>query len=199
MIAGLILAAGEGSRFGDAKQLAELRGRPLIEHAIEAIAAVPAIDRIVVVLGAQAERIRAEARLEGTEIVVAEDWSEGISASIRAGVAALADADAIVITLADQPLITPQVIAAVIDRGEAEIPAVRATYEGRPGHPVLIKRELYADLGELEGDIGARELLELVDARTREVGHLARPDDVDTPEDLLSIERVVAADTEVRP
>ena len=187
MIAGVVLAGGGSMRFGSPKQLAELSGRPLIEHALAAIRAVPAIERIVVVLGAESERIRATIDLEGCEVVVAADWSEGISASLRAGVAALPDADAVIVTLADQPLITPQVIAAVLDRAEAPPPAARATFGGAPGHPVLIKRELFAEVMELSGDSGARDLLELRGVATVECGHLASAHDVDTPRDLQRI------------
>jgi molybdenum cofactor cytidylyltransferase len=187
VIGAVVLAAGGGSRFGGAKQLAELRGRPLIEHALLAIWAVPAIERVVVVLGAQADRVRAGADLEGAEVVVAEDWREGISASLRAGVAALAEAEAVVVMLADQPLITPQVIAAVLDSADSPAPATRATYGGAPGHPVLIKRELFARVAELEGDAGARDLLEAVGVRRVECGHLASAHDVDTRADLEAI------------
>ncbi|MGH2985790.1 MAG: nucleotidyltransferase family protein [Solirubrobacterales bacterium] len=187
MIGGVVLAAGEGRRFGGPKQLAELGGRPLVEHALAAMFAVPAIERIVVVLGAQAGRIRDHADLGGVEVVVAGDWSEGISASLRAGVAVLAEAEAVVVLLADQPLITPQVIAAVLDRGDSRAPAARATFGGAPGHPVVIKRELFGDVARLEGDAGARDLLELAGVATVECGHLASAHDVDTREDLQAI------------
>lgn len=187
MIGGIVLAAGEGRRFGGPKQLAELRGRPLVEYALAAMFAVPAIERIVVVLGAGAGRIRDQADLEGADVVVAEDWSEGISASLRVGVAALADAEAVVVLLADQPLITPQVIAAVVDRSDSRAPAARATFGGTPGHPVVIKRALFSDVARLEGDSGARDLLELAGMVTVECGHLASAHDVDTREDLEAI------------
>ncbi len=189
MIGGVILAAGCGSRFGSPKQLAELDDRPLIDHAITAMFGVPAIERIVVVLGAEAERVRAGADLDELEVVVAADWEEGVAASLRAGFGALAEADAIVVTLADQPLITPQVISAIVDQMDREAPAARATFDGAPGHPVLIKRELFAEIAELRGDAGARDLLELHDAFTLECSHLCRADDVDTPEDLEAIRR----------
>jgi molybdenum cofactor cytidylyltransferase len=187
VIGGLVLAAGSGSRFGGPKQVAELRGRPLIELAIETMSAVPAIERIVVALGAEADLVRARADLTGTEVVVTPGWEEGIAASLRAGVAALAETEAVVVTLADQPLITPQVVAAVLDRSESRAPAARATYDGRPGHPVVIKRELYADVLALEGDAGARDLLELAGVATIECGHLASDHDVDTRADLERI------------
>jgi molybdenum cofactor cytidylyltransferase len=187
VIGGLILAAGSGSRFGGPKQIAELRGRPLIEYSIDAMAAVPAIERIVIVLGCEAELVRARADLSGTEVVVATDWEEGIAGSLRAGIAALAEAEAVVITLADQPLITPQVIAAVLDRMDSAVPAIRATYGGNPGHPVVVKRELFDNLLALEGDAGARDLLDAADVKTVECGRLASAHDVDTPADLEAI------------
>ncbi len=193
MIAGVVLAAGEGSRFGGPKQLAELRGTALVDHAVETMLCVPAIERVVVVLGAEAELVREGARLEGADVVVAADWREGMAASLRAGVAACAEAEAVLITLADQPLITPQVIAAVLDLAGARLPAARATYGGAPGHPVLIKRELFAAVAELHGERGARDLLERAGARTLECGHLASAHDVDTRDDLEAIGGTLAS------
>jgi molybdenum cofactor cytidylyltransferase len=187
VIGGVVLAAGEGRRFGGVKQLAELDGRPLLEHAVEAMLAVPTIERVVVVLGAAAGDVRSRVELGEAETVTCEGWAEGISASLRRGVAELADAEAIAIALGDQPLVTPQVIAAVCDHLDAREPAARATYDGRPGHPVLIKRELYGELAELRGDAGARDLLAAAGVRGIECGHLCRPDDVDTRDDLSAI------------
>jgi molybdenum cofactor cytidylyltransferase len=187
VIGGVVLAAGSGSRFGGLKQVADFRGHPLIEYSLEAMAAVPAIDRIVVVLGAGAEEIRAKARLDGAEVVVADRWREGIAASLRAGIDALRDADAALVTLADQPLITPGVIATVADLGDSRLPAARATYGGHVGHPVLIKRELFDAVAGLTGDRGARDLLEGAGVAKVECGHLASAADVDTPADLEAI------------
>ena len=198
MIGGLILAAGSGSRFGGAKQLAELEGKPLLDHAVEAMSAVPAIERIVVVLGAGADAVRARANLDGVDVVVADDWADGVSASLRAGIATLRDADAVVVTLADQPLITPQVISAVVDLGDSRLPAARATYGGNLGHPVLIKRELFDRIEGLAGDAGARDLLELAGVAKVECGHLADPHDVDTPDDLAEIAALKTSEQEVK-
>jgi CTP:molybdopterin cytidylyltransferase MocA len=187
VIGGIVLAAGSGSRFGGPKQLADLRGKPLIEHALAAMRAVPAVDPVVVVLGAEADRIRAQADLGGAEIVIAHDWDEGIAASLRVGVAAHRDADAVLVLLADQPLITSEVIAAIASRAAGPEPAARAVFEGAPGHPVLIKRELFTAVAELHGDTGARDLLDRCGAARVECGRLCRPDDVDTPEDLASL------------
>lgn len=198
MIAGLILAAGEGRRFGGPKQLAELEGRPLIEHAVETMRAVSALERIVVVLGAHAEAVRGGADLAGTDTVVAANWADGISASLRAGVAAVSDADAALITLGDQPLITPRVVSGVLGLAACGAPAARATYGGRPGHPVLIRRELFGEVEQLRGDSGARGLLERAGVREIECGRMASADDVDTPADLGAIEARITTEVEVR-
>ena len=157
-----------------------------------ALRAVPAIERIVVVLGSEADRIRAEANLEGTEVVVAADWDEGIAASLRAGVAAMGDADAIVITLGDQPLITPEAVTAVLAR-LADAPAARATFAEAPGHPVAIRREMFGELAKLRGDTGARELLEASGVLAVECEGLADGADIDRPGDLEAVARSLQA------
>jgi molybdenum cofactor cytidylyltransferase len=187
LIGGLVLAAGAGRRFGGPKQLADLEGKPLLEHAVAAMRAVQTIERVVVVLGAYADEIAADADLGGVETVLCEDWREGISASLRCGLSALSEAEAVVVTLGDQPLITPQVIAAILGQLDSEAPAARATYDGRPGHPVLIKRELFDAASSVRGDHGARDVLADAGALEVECGHLCRPDDVDTPEDLEAL------------
>jgi molybdenum cofactor cytidylyltransferase len=189
-VGGLVLAAGAGRRFGAVKQLAELDGVPLLQHAVDAMLAVPAIDPVRVVLGADARRVRDAVDLGDAEALVCEGWSEGMSASLRCGARALAGCTWIIVTLGDQPRITPQVIAAVTDRAErapAGTAAVRATYGGEPGHPVALSAALLPRVQELRGDVGARELLAHAAVQTFEVGHLCRPDDVDTPEHLEAL------------
>ena len=178
-IGALVLAAGEGRRFGGTKQLAELEGRPLLEHAL---AAVEGISPRVVVLGHAADEIRARVDLHGARPVVCPDWADGQAASLQCGVAALGDVSAAVITLGDQPFITPEVIAAVLDLGDAD--AVRSVYHGVPGHPVVLGRPLLERVGELRGDTGFRDLLRTARVREVEVGHLADPTDIDTREEL---------------
>ena len=187
MIAGVVLAAGGATRFGGAKQLADLDGRPLLEHAIRSIEAVPAIERVVVVLGARADEIRAGVDFGATEVVVCEDWESGQSASLKAGIAAIAgDAEAAVITLGDMPRVTPQVIARFADLA-AEHGAgarARAVYEGVPGHPVVLGRDHFAAVAAIEGDIGARELLRSIGVEKIECSGLGDGLDIDTPADL---------------
>ena len=187
VVGGVVLAAGAGSRFGATKQLAELRGRPLLAYAVEAMLCVPSVWPVVVVLGHDAEAIRAGVDLSDAEVVVCERWSEGQSASLRAGIEALGDVDAAVITLGDQPFITPQVIAGALDFDERYHDAVRTTYAGEPGHPVLLTRRLLDHAGELRGDVGFRDLLTGQRVRRFEAGHLCDPTDIDTREELARL------------
>lgn len=181
-VGAIVLAAGEGRRFGGPKQLAPLDGRPLLEHALGAVAAA---DELVVVLGARAGEVRRAVDLGRARVVVAEDWAEGNAASLRAGVAALGDVDAAVVVLGDQPRMTPEVVEAALALSGGGERAVRATYAGAPGHPVVLPRALLGAVAALEGQAGALELLR--GATTFEAGALCDPTDVDTPEDLEAV------------
>jgi molybdenum cofactor cytidylyltransferase len=192
VIAGVVLAAGAASRFGAPKQLAELDGVPLLKHAVAAVAAVPAIERTVVVLGASAEAVRAGVDLGAADVVVCEDWQRGQSASLRAGIAALRDdAEAAVITLGDMPRVTPQVIArfAGIAAEQGAQTCARAVYDGVPGHPVALGSAYFEAVAGIEGDVGARELLRRAGVARVECGHLCSAVDVDTPADLDALRR----------
>lgn len=187
MIAAVVLAAGSGSRFGGgAKQLAELDGIPLLEHALRAVEAVPAIDRIVVVLGARAEEIRAGVDFGAAEVVVCEDWADGQAASLRRGIEAVANADAAVLTLGDMPRITPEVIDAFAGLAAVYGSNVRARaiYDGMPGHPVVLGSAYFPRIAALTGDVGARGVLKQIGAHSIECSHLCSAADVDTPEAL---------------
>ena len=184
MIGGLILAAGAGTRFGDqAKLLAELDGRPLLEYAVAAQCEVAALERIVVVLGARAEEVRERVDLWRAEPVICADWHKGQAASLRCGVAALtvAGVTKVIVTLGDEPLLTPELVCRFVDQPGG----TRAVYDGRPGHPVVLGAEQLQALSELAGDRGARGLLH--GGRVIECGHLSSGRDVDTPDDLEAI------------
>jgi molybdenum cofactor cytidylyltransferase len=187
VIAAIVLAAGGASRFGSAKQLAELDGVPLLEHAIRAVEAVPAIERIVVVLGARADEIRAGVDFGSAEVVVCSDWDSGQAASLRCGVAAVAgDADAVVLTLGDMPRVTAQVIARFADLAAEHGAETRArgVFDGAPGHPVALGSAYFEELMALRGDVGARDVLKRIGAYPIECGHLCSGVDIDTPEAL---------------
>jgi molybdenum cofactor cytidylyltransferase len=190
LIGGIVLAAGGASRFGSPKQLAELDGLPLLQHAVDAMLAVPAISPVVVVLGAEAQRVRAAVDLGEARSVVCEEWADGMAASLRCGVEAVGDRDWVIVTLGDQPRVTPQVIAAVMDHAAsapAGTVAVRASYDGAPGHPVALGRAMLPRVAQLSGDAGARDLLGGADVMTFEAARLCDPADVDTPEELEAL------------
>jgi CTP:molybdopterin cytidylyltransferase MocA len=186
--AGLVLAAGAGSRFGETpKQLARLGDRPLLQWAVDAQTGVDPdlLAPIVVVLGSHAEQVRAEIDFGRAGVAVCPDWSSGQSASLRHGLGALDGAERVVVTLGDAPLVTSELIARF-----AQVPGpgpLRALYDGRPGHPVALGREQITALLRADGerDEGARGLLR--EARTIEAGHLCSGRDVDTPEDLEEV------------
>lgn len=183
VIAGLILAAGEGVRFGsEPKLLAEFRGRPLIEHAIAAQCAVPELARVVVVLGAHTERVLAGADFMRAQPVVCKEWGEGQAASLRRGLEELRGAEKVLVTLGDQPLITRDVVARFV----GEPPGTRAVYKGRPGHPVVLGPVQIKALMSLAGDRGARDLVRGgAELELGTLGDLGR--DVDTPADLETL------------
>jgi len=190
--AAIVLAAGASRRFGATKQLAELEGRPMLQHVLDAVLAVPELDPVVLVLGAHHEEIQAQVDHGRASVVLCLGWEEGIAASLRAGLAALRvaapDAARVLVTLGDTPRLESAVIEDVLAAAAQAPPGmpVRATYDGRPGHPVVLPRELLSAAEELTGDEGARELLEGRAVLLVEAGGPGGID-VDTPDHLESL------------
>ena len=182
MIGGLVLAAGAATRFGAPKQLAELDGMPLLEHAVRAMTAAP-VARVVVVLGSGADEIAAAVDLHGADTIVCSRWEEGQSASLACGLGELASCEAVVVTLGDQPRMSPDAIRRVIAARDGAA-AVRATYGGNPGHPVLLEQQLFEPLRNVSGDKGARNLLMSVQVHGIPCDDLGGGEDVDTPAEL---------------
>jgi CTP:molybdopterin cytidylyltransferase MocA len=152
-------------------------------------------DSVTVVLGASADDARALLDEAGwcdddaVDVVVAADWDEGMGASLRAGLGALGgrDADAALVTLVDLPDVDEPVLRRVLDAGSGALGGalVRATYDGGPGHPVLIGREHWAGVvATAEGDRGARTYFRTHAPVACECGDLATGRDLDRPEDL---------------
>ncbi len=187
MIAGLVLAAGASQRFGAPKQLAELDGRPLLEHSLRAMAAA-GLDRLVVVLGARAEEVLEKVDLQGAEPVVCERWAEGQSASLACGLAHLdgQEPEAVVVALGDQPRLSPEAVSRVLEARDGA-PAARATYGGEPGHPVVVAASLLSDLRDVTGDVGARALLRRAGVVEVACDDLGGGADVDTPIQLARL------------
>lgn len=182
-VGGVLLAAGAGRRFGGGKLLAPLGGQPLAQWALDALLG-SALDEVVVVVGDRGDEVRRALHLRHGRAVTAHDWDEGMAASLRRGVAALRGADFALVALADQPGLTAPAVDLLIAAARQQGGAVRASYEGTPGHPVVLPAGAFAAVAALTGDEGARRLLPTLHPHPVEVGHVARPEDVDTPDQL---------------
>lgn len=181
---GLLLAAGSGSRMGRPKALVVGQdGAPWLAHGVASLLG-GGCDGVTVVLGAAAEDAVTLVPDGPVTTVVADDWADGMSASLRTGLAALheTDADAVVVTLVDLPDVGPEVVQRVVDLGTDPGVLARATYDGRPGHPVLLGRDHWAGVADVAtGDAGARDYLGQHMVFEVECGDLATGRDVDRP------------------
>ena len=189
-MAALVLAAGRASRMkGSHKLLADFGGKALVRRSVEAaLAGKPA--RVLVVTGHRAEEIEAALAGLGVDILRNPDHVQGMSTSLRTGVSALGPGcDGVVVMLADMPHVTGEDVRRLLDAFAAsggEV-IVRAVSAGKRGNPVVLPRSTFAAIGELEGDVGARHIvesagLEVVDVEIGEAAHI----DVDTPEAVLA-------------
>lgn len=183
MIAGLVLAAGAGSRLGQPKAPLVVRGERLVDRAVRLLRE-GGCHEIFVVLGAW------QGEVPGARVVINGDWASGMGSSLRAGLEVLTDDErfsAAVVTLVDLPGLSAAAVRAVVaEPGELVV----ATYEAKPGHPLKLGRAHWPGImATLVGDAGARDYLrnqaDVVSLELSEVGHNA---DVDTPADLAALE-----------
>jgi nicotine blue oxidoreductase len=194
-VAGLLLAAGAGTRLGTPKALLEHGGELFVERGARMLAE-SGCDPVVVVLGCSAAEVRARARLGRATLVGNEGWEEGIGSSLRAGLAELERspapaAPAVVIALADQPFVGREAVARLIEAWRAGAPAAVAAYGGSQQNPVLLDSSLWREVAALaRGDVGARAYLkahpEVV--TVVECGDVGSGVDIDTPADLARLD-----------
>ncbi|MFC6084974.1 nucleotidyltransferase family protein [Sphaerisporangium aureirubrum] len=182
--AGLLLAAGAGTRFGAPKAVVELAGERLADRGVRLLRD-GGCDPVVVVLGA------ATVPLPGALVVRNPDWESGMGSSLRAGLAGLPpSAGAVVIALADQPLIGAEAVRRLVAAWRDGATAAVATYGGAPRNPVLLAREHFAEAGALAvGDVGARAFLRARRGLVTRVpcDDVGDPADIDTLADLARI------------
>jgi molybdenum cofactor cytidylyltransferase len=160
-VTGIVLAAGTSSRLGRPKQLLDFGGRPLLQHAIDAMEGSGLID-IVVVLGHHAEEVAAAVSTgPDTRTVVNPDYAQGQATSLRAGLeAADGKSEAAVVILGDQPALGALHVRTIVETYLATGgKVVQAAFGGKPNHPTLFDRSVWPELMAIEGDRGARELL----------------------------------------
>jgi nicotine blue oxidoreductase len=192
---GLVLAAGAGRRMGGPKALVRLTdgGPTLVETAVARVVD-GGCDRVVVVVGAAGDEVAALVAGSGARVVRADDWDEGMGASLRAGLAHLGagDDDLALVTLVDLPDVTAEVVERVLAAvdGDGRAALARAAYDGVPGHPVAVGRDHWsAVITTARGDRGARDHLRVTPHRLVECGDLATGLDLDTTDDLDDLRR----------
>jgi molybdenum cofactor cytidylyltransferase len=187
-VAGVLLAAGKGSRMGGGKMTVAFAGKPLVRHAAEALCE-SGLAQVVVVTGHDAEHVASALGGLDVNIVHNADFATGMASSLKAAVASLSsEIDAALVALGDMPHVTTEILNRLVGafattpQPKAVVPVV----EGRRGNPVLIGRGLFPDVMRLEGDVGARRLLEAAgDAVVEvEIADAAVLIDLDTPEAL---------------
>lgn len=164
----VVLAAGEAKRFGALKQVLPWRGIPLVAHVTDQALHCPDLDRIAVTVGAEAEQVSAALTGHNVAVVPVAGWSEGQSRSVKAGLQALAPRSplpaplsAVLFLLADQPGVSPELLSALIQRHrETLAPIVAPRHNGQRGNPVLFDAATFPEFADLEGDIGARPIIQ---------------------------------------
>jgi molybdenum cofactor cytidylyltransferase len=192
-VGAVVLAAGEAKRFGGLKQVLPWRGVPLVAHVADQALRCPDIDRVAVTIGAGAELVQAAIAGRDLSIITVPEWEQGQSRSVKAGLNALAPRSplpaphsALLFLLADQPGISPELLSALIQRHrETLAPIVAPRHAGQRGNPVLFDQATFPEFDQLEGDIGARPIIQ---AHREEIAWVDWP----TPEILQDID--VAAD-----
>ncbi len=193
MISAIILAAGESERMGSCKQLLNIGEKTMIERVFETVMCSQ-VDEIIIVLGYNAEQIQDKLPESGFEVIYNPDFREGMGSSLKTGIGEVGeDAEAVLIVLADQPLLEPEVIDRLIERyEESDDLIVAPAYKGERGHPVLLDISLKKELMNIEGDIGARNILKnrKKDFSKIEVETPSVVMDIDTNKDIEKIERM---------
>ena len=209
IVAGVLLAAGSGSRLGRPKALVVVGGKSMASRGITLLRD-GGTNPVIVVTGATGP----DTAVTGPEAGVTgpgtgpddrglsvisvhnPDWPSGMGSSLAVGLGAVPDeCTAVVLALADQPLVGPQAVRRLLAAYAAGAGVAVACYDGRPRNPVLISREHWpAVIALASGDVGARPFLRAHQALVTEVecGDTGRPDDVDSPEDLARIEALLA-------
>jgi molybdenum cofactor cytidylyltransferase len=185
----ILLAAGCASRFGSPKLLADVHGRPMLVRALDTLLEVAREDRIVVVLGANADRLEPLVRGVRVSVVINRGHADGMASSIRTGLASVPpDCRGVMIALADQVSVTPGDLRRLVDAWRENPERVAAArYGDSVGVPAIFPAAMFDQLEKLQGDRGARDLLR---REARQVTGVPMPTaavDVDTPADLAAV------------
>ena len=187
----IILAAGQSSRLGSPKQLLEFEGRKLIVGAVETATYFSSYP-VIVVLGAHAEIIKSYLDMPNIKLVQNENWKQGVSSSIKKGIEEMnlyyPHVDGLILMVCDQPYLDHTTIQKLIDlQSQTNLAAAACEYDGILGTPALFHKSLFGELSILEGDKGARKLLESMKDKVARLPFSDGATDIDTQEDYLKL------------
>ena len=192
-VVALVLAAGGSARLGQPKQLVAAGGESLLRRTARTVLAAP-FQRVIVVVGCEAERIGAVVQDLPIALVINEEWQSGMASSVRCGVAAAQEqgADAVLILPCDLPRLSAAHLTALLQRHQGGSPPVATSWrdaDGNPafGAPALFERRYFPALLALQGDEGARKLLRLHRGELSTIEFQDATHDVDTPDDLSGL------------
>lgn len=194
MISGVLLAAGESRRMGRFKQLLPLAGKTFVEHCVDNLLASE-VDEVIVVTGHRDREVQDALRNRPVRFAFNPDYGSGMSSSIKCGLEAIGEGvRAMLVALADQPLINSRVINQVVEKYRKDGPLIVVpTYDGRNGHPVIFDLKLREEILRLDPAVGLRQVVHAhEDATARvEVASEAVLMDCDLPEDYERVSKRV--------
>lgn len=172
-ITAIILAAGQGKRMGQVKQLMPIQGKPMIQHVVDRVISFP-FARVVLVTGCAAEQVRSQIVIDPSQVdrvkwVLNRDYEQGQHTSFMAGVSHCPkNHEGVMVFLADQPFIKEETITRLIEEVQHRSDlscVIQPVFAEQPGHPVYLSRHVFAHMDKLKGDEGAKNLFALMDER----------------------------------
>ena len=185
--AGLILAAGLGTRFGGRKLLTRIDGQPMLQHVLDLAADVELV-RVVVVLGTDADELRSACRWRDEWLVFNREPELGLSTSVRLGLAAVSasHADRVVVLLGDQPFLSPEQLNVILAvPGQIVVPR----FNDEPGNPVVLDRSVWPLASKLDGDRGFSQIFSAFPNLVTYIDVPGTNPDIDTTTDLDAVSR----------
>jgi len=189
--AAILLAAGASTRLGQPKQLIQLNGESLLRRTAR-LASEIGCDPILVVLGYESERMQQELNDLHAKTVINPDWQSGMGSSLRCGIQALQKENPIpervLLLLSDQPWLSTDILQALVTKSATENPRIVASnYAGRLGVPAVFHKSVYAALQCVEGDKGARQIIQQYQDQVASIDFPEGVIDIDTTEDLAAL------------
>lgn len=192
-IAVIIIAAGASSRLGRPKQLLHYANKPMLQHLLQ-VSSDSVAAKVIVVLGANAEKITSEVAFGEAQVVVNEGWQEGMASSIRTGIKVLVEIEPLIagaiIMLCDQPYITSTLLDCLITTYlNTDKPIVASEYNSVLGSPAFFQRSIFPELLQLKGDAGAKVIIQQHSKEVEAVAFSKGDIDIDTPADYEQVSK----------